>query len=223
MNKNKQLVLKENVSPKTKKRIFRELLSLYIEKSIDGDLDYETILWRIRECSNGLMFQFSDGTINTLILKQNDAIWKENEKRSIILKDKPNIKRQLKKRIMRCYYELKPKGHETMTNIKPESSTFQTLFVLNKYMTNKNESNQLELKTWMSIIESNLSEMIIFEPFILTDFSVQHINNILQTQIELEEKYIHNLNSIAQNKRMQSYDEFKYFVEAILSIYKQIG
>lgn len=109
MNKNKQLILKENVSPKTKKRIFRELLSLYIEKSIDGDLDYETILWRIRECSNGLMFQFSDGTINTLILKQNDAIWKENEKRSIILKDKPNIKRQLKKRIMRCYYELKPK------------------------------------------------------------------------------------------------------------------
>ena len=56
-----------------------------------------------------------------------------------------------------------------MTNIKPESSTFQTLFVLNKYMTNKNESNQLELKTWMSIIESNLSEMILFEPFILTD------------------------------------------------------
>lgn len=109
MNKNKQLILKENVSPKTKKRIFRELLSLYIEKSIDGDLDYETILWRIRECSNGLMFQFSDGTINTLILKQNDAIWKENEKRSIILKDKPTIKRQLKKRIMRCYYELKPK------------------------------------------------------------------------------------------------------------------
>lgn len=109
MNKNKQLILKENVSPKTKKRIFRELLSLYIEKSIDGDLDYETILWHIRECSNGLMFQFSDGTINTLILKQNDAIWKENEKRSIILKDKPNIKRQLKKRIMRCYYELKPK------------------------------------------------------------------------------------------------------------------
>lgn len=109
MNKNKQLVLKENISPKTKKRIFREILSLYIEKSIDGDLDYETILWRIRECSNGLMFQFSDGTINTLILKQNDAIWKENEKRSIILKDKPNIKRQLKKRIMRCYYELKPK------------------------------------------------------------------------------------------------------------------
>ncbi len=56
-----------------------------------------------------------------------------------------------------------------------------------------------------------------------TFLSVQHINNILQTQIELEEKYIHNLNSIAQNKRMQSYDEFKYFVEAILSIYKQIG
>ena len=109
MNKNKKLILKENVSPKTKKRIFRELLSLYIEKSIDGDLDYETILWRIRECSNGLMFQFSDGTINTLILKQYDAIWKENEKRSIILKDKPNIKRQLKKRIMRCYYDVKPK------------------------------------------------------------------------------------------------------------------
>lgn len=110
-----------------------------------------------------------------------------------------------------------------MTNIKPESSAFQTLFVLNKYMTIKNESNKLELKTWMSIIESNLSKMIIFEPFILTDFSVQHINNILQTQIELEEKYIHNLNSIAQNKRMQSYDEFKYFVETMLSIYKQIG
>lgn len=110
-----------------------------------------------------------------------------------------------------------------MSNIKPESSVFQTLFTLNKYMTNKNESNSLELKTWMSIIESNLSEMIIFEPFILTDLSIQHINNILQTQIELEEKYIHNLNNIAQNKRMQSYDEFKYFVEAMISIYKQVG
>ena len=107
--KNKKLVLNPNVSPKTKKRIFRELLSLHIEKSIDGDLNYETILWRIRECPSGLMFQFSDGTINTLILKQNDAIWKENEKRSIILKDKPKIKKQLKKRIMRCYYDVKTK------------------------------------------------------------------------------------------------------------------
>jgi hypothetical protein len=119
--------------------------------------------------------------------------------------------------------ENQTKGQKAMTNIKPESSTFQTLFVLNKYMTNKNESNQLELKTWISIIESNLSEMILFEPFILTDFSVQHINNILQTQIELEEKYINNLNNIAQNKRIQSYDEFKYFVEAMISIYNQVG
>jgi hypothetical protein len=105
-----------------------------------------------------------------------------------------------------------------MSNIKPESSVFQILFTLNKYMTDKNESNQLELKTWMSIIKSNLSEMILFEPFILTDFSVQHINNILQTQIELEEKYINNLHNIAQNKRIQSYDEFKCFVEAMTSI-----
>ena len=110
-----------------------------------------------------------------------------------------------------------------MTNIKPESSVFQTLFVLNKYMTNKNESNQLELKIWMSIIESNLSEMIIFEPFTLTELSIQHINAILQTQIELDEKYINNLNNIAQNKRIQSYDEFKYFVEAMTSIYLKIN
>ena len=110
MNKNTKLVLKANISPKTKKRIFRELLSLHIEKSIDGDLNYETILWRIRECPSGLMFQFSDGTINTLILKQNDAIWKDNERRSTVLKQKPKLKKQLKKIIMRCYYEPKPKG-----------------------------------------------------------------------------------------------------------------
>lgn len=110
-----------------------------------------------------------------------------------------------------------------MSNIKTESSVFQTLFTLNKYMTNKNEFNQLELDTCMSIIKDNLSEMIIFEPFILKKLSIQHINNILQTQIELEEKYVHNLNNIAQNKRMQSYDEFKYFVEAMVSIYKQVG
>lgn len=110
MNKNKQLILKENVSPKTKKRIFRELLSLYIEKSIDSDLDYETILWRIRECSNGLMFQFSDGTINTLLLEQNTAIWKENESRSTILKQNPKLKKKLKKMVMRCYYEPKQKN-----------------------------------------------------------------------------------------------------------------
>ena len=112
MNKEKQLVLKPNVSPKTKKRIFREMLSILIEKSIDGDLHYETALWRIRECSNGLMFQFSDGTINTLILQENDAIWKENEKRSTVLKQKPKLKKQLKKIIMHCYYETKEKQNK---------------------------------------------------------------------------------------------------------------
>lgn len=118
MNKNKQLVLKENVNPKTKKRIFRELLSIYIEKSIDGDLDYETILWRIRECSNGLMFQFSDGTINTLILKQNDAIWKENEKRSIILKDKQYQKTVEKKNhALLLRIEIKTKGQNTIVSV----------------------------------------------------------------------------------------------------------
>ena len=74
----------------------------------------------------------------------------------------------------------------------------------------------------MSIIDTNLSEMIIFEPFILNELSIKHINNILQNKIELKEKYIYNLHNIAQNKRIQSYDEFKYLVEALDSIYKQI-
>ena len=122
------------------------------------------------------------------------------------------------------YYDKqkKRKEHNLMTNIKPESSVFQTLFTLNKYMNKKNEFNELELQTWMSIIDTNLSEMIIFEPFILNELSIKHINNILQNKIELKEKYIYNLHNIAQNKRIQSYDEFKYFVQALDSIYKQI-
>lgn len=116
MTKQKQLTLKTDISPKTKTRIFREMLSILIEKSIDGDLHYETVLWRIRECSNGLMFQFSDGTINTLLLEQNTAIWKENEPRSTILKQNPKLKKTLKKMVMRGYYEPKGKHHATNRN-----------------------------------------------------------------------------------------------------------
>lgn len=50
MTKQKQLTLKTDISPKSKKRIFNEMLSIFIEKSIDGDLHLETVLWRIREC-----------------------------------------------------------------------------------------------------------------------------------------------------------------------------
>ena len=110
-----------------------------------------------------------------------------------------------------------------MSNIQPKSSIPQILKSLHDYIPSKTESKLIEIKTWVSIIKSNFEEMIIFEPFRLTDQSVEYITEIIKTQNGIEQKYIHNLNEICQNKKIDSYDQYKYFVETIDIIYSNLA
>ena len=97
--------LKTRINPKTKKRIFREIMSILIEKTVNDDLHFEAVIHCIREYSNGLMFQFSDGVINVMDLKEHDAIWRTNGRRSKHLDNYPGLKKRLRKLAMRIYYE----------------------------------------------------------------------------------------------------------------------
>lgn len=70
----KQPRLKQHINTKTKKRLFREMLGILIEKEVDDNLHFEMVIYRIRECSSGLMFQFSDGITNIMELQEHDAV-----------------------------------------------------------------------------------------------------------------------------------------------------
>ena len=105
MSRSKLPKLKQHINPKTKKRLFREMLSILIEKTVDDNLHFEMVIYRIRECSSGLMFQFSDGITNIMELQENDAVWKTDGKRSKFMDSYPGLKKRLKKLAMRIYYE----------------------------------------------------------------------------------------------------------------------
>ena len=105
MSKSKRPKLKQHINPKTKKRLFREMLGILIEKTVDDNLHFEMIIYRIRECSSGLMFQFSDGITNVMELQEHDAVWKTDGKRSKFMDSYPGLKKRLKKLVMRIYYE----------------------------------------------------------------------------------------------------------------------
>ena len=97
--------LKTHINPKTKKRIFREMMGILIEKTVNDDLHFEAVIHCIRECSSGLMFQFSDGIINVMELQEHDAVWKTDGKRTKFMDSYPGLKKRLRKIAMRIYYE----------------------------------------------------------------------------------------------------------------------
>ena len=77
--------LKTHINPKTKKRLFREMMSILIEKTVNDDLHFEAVIHCIRECAGGLMFQFSDGVINVMDLEKDYPVWRCDGKRSKLM------------------------------------------------------------------------------------------------------------------------------------------
>lgn len=96
------LQLKKQVKNKTS--LFNDLLSLSLVEHRDEFFHGETLIWRIRECPSGLMFQFSDGVINVLKLEEHGAHWFPNEKQTTVVSDSNALKHRVKKKVISCYY-----------------------------------------------------------------------------------------------------------------------
>lgn len=90
--------------PKNKPLLFKELLAFTLVEDRDGFLHGESLIWKIRECPSGLMFQFSDGVINVLKLEERGAYWFPNEKQTTVVSDSNALKHRIKKKVISCYY-----------------------------------------------------------------------------------------------------------------------
>lgn len=98
-------MLKLRKRPKNKTLLFKELLASNLVENRDGFLHGETLIWKIRECSSGLMFQFSDGVINTLRLEYGGAFWVPNEQQTSVVSDPIEFKCFIKKKVVSCYFK----------------------------------------------------------------------------------------------------------------------
>lgn len=98
-------MLKLRKRPRNKVFLFKELLASNLVENRDGFLHGESLIWKIRECHSGLMFQFSDGVINTLRLEENGAFWVPNEKQTSVVSDPIEFKHYIKRRVVSCYYK----------------------------------------------------------------------------------------------------------------------
>ena len=97
-------MLKLRKRPKNKVLLFKELLASTLVENRDGFLHGESLIWKIRECPSGLMFQFSDGVINTLKLEETGAFWVPNEQQTSVVSDRIEFKRYIKRKVISCYY-----------------------------------------------------------------------------------------------------------------------
>lgn len=91
--------------PKNKTLLFKELLASTLIEDRDGFLHGESLIWKIRECPSGLMFQFSDGVINILRLEESGAFWTPNEKQTSVVSDSNDLKHRIKKKVILFYYK----------------------------------------------------------------------------------------------------------------------
>lgn len=97
-------MLKLRKRPKNKVLLFKDLLASTLVEDRDGFLHGESLIWRIRECPSGLMFQFSDGVINTLRLEENGAFWIPNEQQTSVVSNSLEFKHYIKRKAVSCYY-----------------------------------------------------------------------------------------------------------------------
>ena len=98
-------MLKLRKRPKNKTFLFKELLASNLVENRDGFLHGESLIWKVRECPSGLMFQFSDGVINTLRLEETGAFWTPNEKQTSVVSDPTEFKQYIKRKVLLCYYK----------------------------------------------------------------------------------------------------------------------
>ena len=104
-------MLKLRKRPENKTFLFKELLASNLVENRDGFLHGEGLIWKIRECPSGLMFQFSDGVINILKLEESGAFWVPNEQQTSVVSDSIEFKHYIKRKVVSCYY--KKVGRET--------------------------------------------------------------------------------------------------------------
>lgn len=97
-------MLKLRKRPRNKTLLFKELLASSLVEDRDGFLHGESLIWKVRECSSGLMFQFSDGVINTLKLEETGAFWVPNEQQTSVVSDLIGFKHFIKRKVISCYY-----------------------------------------------------------------------------------------------------------------------
>ena len=98
-------MLKLRKRPRNKTLLFKELLASSLVEDRDGFLHGESLIWKVRECSSGLMFQFSDGVINTLKLEDSGAFWIPNEQQTSVVSDPFEFKHFIKRKVVSCYYK----------------------------------------------------------------------------------------------------------------------
>lgn len=98
-------MLKLRKRPKNKTFLFKDLLASTLVEGRDDFLHGESLIWKIRECPSGLMFQFSDGVINTLRLEETGAFWVPNEQQTSVVSDPSDLKRYIKKKVVARYYK----------------------------------------------------------------------------------------------------------------------
>lgn len=98
-------MLKLRKRPKNKTFLFKDLLASSLVEDRDDFLHGESLIWKIRECPSGLMFQFSDGVINTLRLEENGAFWVPNEQQTSVVSDPTEFRRFIKKKVVSCYFK----------------------------------------------------------------------------------------------------------------------
>lgn len=97
-------MLKLRKRPENKVLLFKELLASTLVEDRDGFLHGESLIWKIRECPSGLMFQFSDGMINTLRLEETGAFWIPNEQQTSVVSNPTEFKHFIKRKVISCYY-----------------------------------------------------------------------------------------------------------------------
>lgn len=85
--------------------VFDKLLSFKKFRKIDGYYHSETLIWRMREFEGGLLIQFSDGVVNTLILEETGVYWKCNEPATKVVENVDRFKHGIKRVVSRGLYK----------------------------------------------------------------------------------------------------------------------
>ena len=91
--------------PVNKVKLFRNFTSLNIVRNFAGYIDVENLIWKVRETETSILFMFSDGVVNTLMLEDYGAFWKLNEKHTAVVSNSGHLKKYLKKKVLSHYYK----------------------------------------------------------------------------------------------------------------------
>lgn len=99
------MVLVKRKRPVNKVKLFRGFTGLNRVRNYVGQIEVESLIWKVRETDTGIMFMFSDGVINTLKFEEHGAVWKPHEKHTSVVSNSGHLKKYLKRKVLSCYYK----------------------------------------------------------------------------------------------------------------------